>query len=141
MVAGRWVDDHPWRLVHYDQVRVFVNDRDGDPLWPRLQYLELRQLVLDEVAGSNSLGGASLTPVEPHPPGAYQPGRGGAAELRLQRSQGTVEPGVCAGDPQPVRLPRTRYPASRRATPTEMAESATLKTGHQWSATKSVTVW
>jgi len=141
MVTGGWVDDHPRWLVHHDQVWVVVNHREWNGLRSRLQDLDLRQLVLDEVAGSNSFGGASLTAVDPDTPGPYQPSRGGAAELRLQLSQGTVKPGVWAGDPQPARLPRTRYPASRRATPTEIAESATLKTGHQWSATKSVTVW
>lgn len=141
MVAGGWVDDHPRRLVHHDQVWIVVNDRERNGLRSRLQDVDLRQLVLDEVAGSNSFGGASLTAVEPDPPGPYQPSSSRAAELRLQLSQGTVKPGVCAGDPQPARLPRTRCPASSRATPTEIAESATLKTGHQWSATKSVTVW
>jgi len=88
------VDDHAWRLVHHDQVRIVVNDWQRDRLRPRLEELHLRQLVLDEIAGSNSLRGTRPKAVEQNTPGPHQPSRGGAAELRIQLSQRPVKPGL-----------------------------------------------
>lgn len=94
MVAGGWVDDHAWRFVHHDQVRIVVDDRQWDWFRSRIQKLDLRQLVLDKVASSNGFGRARLTAVQQDTPRPHQPSGSGAAELRLQLSQSPVEPGV-----------------------------------------------
>jgi hypothetical protein len=53
------VDDHSCRLVDNRQVVVFVHDLEGDRFGRRLGDVCLRDLVLDDVTGGDSIRGIS----------------------------------------------------------------------------------
>ena len=65
-----------------------------------------------------------------------QPSGGGSAQGRIGAGEEDVQPLRPSANRQ---LLRRAYPASSATTAIEIAESATLKTGHQWRAMKSVT--
>jgi len=134
------MDDQPRRLVEDDQVGVLVEDLERDLLRPRLQLDPLRPLVLQQVAFPDRFRGPRPAAVQRDQAGARQaPGRG-AAERGIQLGEDSVEPAGGSRYPDCQPLWRRTYPSRSRTTPTQMAESATLKTGQKWRAMKSVTL-
>lgn len=105
--------------------------RDGAGGWLELDDVALREPV-------RRPGGA---PVDESGAVPEQPGRRRPRELRRllgKEAVGTVV--VPLGDePDQAGLRRRRLATTSRATPTEIALSATLNTGHQCTVTKSVT--
>jgi len=84
IMAGRRVDDHARRLVHDDQVRVVIYDRQRNSLRSRLNGLDLGELVLDQVAWASDLRRPYSPSIQQGTSATHQAGRGGTAEVRLQ---------------------------------------------------------
>src|SRR5579859_322677 len=140
VVARRRMHDHPGRLVDHDDVLVLIHDVEVDGLGGRGAGTRGRHLELDHVAGRHVVGGARRHPVD-HDPALLDQAEGRrAADAFRMLGEKTVEPRRGHVGRQAVRGFRIRYPSANSTTPTLTAESATLKTGNQWSAMKSVTV-
>src|SRR5207302_354446 len=139
-VTGGRVHHHPRGLVDDQQVLVLVEHRQRDLLRSRAKVGGRGQAELYNIARPNLVGGPGRIPVDEDRALAGQSPRRRACQLRGLLAQETVEAAGRSARPQPGegRL-RNRYPTASRTTPTEIAESATLKVGHQCSAMKSVT--
>jgi hypothetical protein len=139
-VTGRRVDHHAGRLVDDDQVGVLVDDPERDGLRAGRHVDLLRPLVFEQITLPHAVRRPGRPPVDPDEAGARQASGRGAAQRRVQRGEDAVDPPDSPCYLEGPALWRRTYPISSSTTPTEMAESATLKTGQKWSAMKSVTV-
>lgn len=100
------------------------------------------RVELYNIPGGNSVGRAGGAAVERGLAVAEQPGRGAAGQLGGGFGEKAVEPVVRSlgdGSAQADGVLLNSWAATSSTTPTEIALSATLKTGHQCTVKKSVT--
>ena len=130
VMPGRRVHDHARRLVDDGEVVILVDDVEGYVLGSCLQHKRLRQLDFDDVTGRDAVGGLGRPAVEPNEVSFDQPRRSRPAQLVRLLGDEAVQPRRRSrGDQLSVR--RNAYAAISSTTPTDTAESATLKTGQK----------
>src|SRR2546423_7135135 len=132
-MTWRRVHDHPRGLVDDDQVGILVDDLKRDRLRLGRKLQSFGFVVLEQVTLAHGFRGSRLPAVDGDQARAGEPTGCGPAEVRVQSGQDAIEAPRLSGYPD--RCPpfcRRTYPMSSSTTPTEMAESATFKTGQKW---------
>lgn len=136
-MTGTGVNDKPGRFVYHREILVLVHNPQLHRLALQRTRSRRRNFPRQPVAAAQSASGTGGPVVDPDLALADQSLDPAAAEPTEKVSQVHVEAGRIGSDGVAlsrthtirVRQDRTRLPTRRTATPTEMAESATLKIG------------
>src|SRR5207244_1007699 len=132
-----WVDDEARRLIDDDQVVILIEHTEVHRFGLQPARLCLRQLPAEPItlAQADARSGRSI--VDPNMAVRDQPLNAASAQSNQQAGEVLVESGGVGRDGMVLSLaqarrgrpPRHKGPSRRTATPTVIAEAATLKTG------------
>ena len=163
--AARWMGRHPRRLVNDAKLRLIVNDPDGQILRNRARVAHRRRSHADAVAEREGVRRFGGQPVDQHAAGLHELGARAPRTFQMP-GEGDIEPAACVirGRAELLRFAHSSAMALRAersciatlagacsrirswmsvcvsssTTPTVIAESAVLNTGH---ARKSMKSW